>query len=77
MALVDSEQIEKSITNAINVWHTIFIKFVSGIAFIRVSNISLIGAHCEVWIEGLTIWSLCHPICALGWVAALATSQLV
>jgi hypothetical protein len=49
MDLVDSEQIKKSITNAINVWHTILPKFLN-----RDKIISSIGGYCEVWIVDLT-----------------------
>jgi hypothetical protein len=42
MALVGGEQIEKSITDTINVWHTILPKYVYGTAFNQVSDISLI-----------------------------------
>ncbi len=55
MALVDSEQLKKSITNLTNVWHTILLKFVEEIVVNRLADASLINSYCEIWIACLTV----------------------
>jgi hypothetical protein len=45
MALVDSVQVKKSVTNTTNVWHTVLTNLIEGIVLNQIADGVLISSH--------------------------------